>query len=511
MAKRKRKPKTKHDVPSAEVEPSCSSYAGCLADAEDALRVGDSASARRSLDFASSLHYQPSPRYSNALGLALLLTGDVQSAATWLDSAQAEFGPAALSAAKNAYWAAHLLPEATWAFANVNGSVHTAASNAFELFRLTQDYINPEAGAPMSDAELDAWTAESGTSIFDVVPVQRGICTHPFYDRERHRTAPRQQRRPQVEVSQGESTKWRQRYIDLLQRSLTRYLTRDLSEDVRLMRGDEASDVQESCEGGDDDGCDAPWHIGQGAGDPSGPFSQKYLSGLVHLQWLMDDVMRRGVAGDILEAGCYNGGTAVLLRALLDTEADMSMAGVLQQPRRRLLLADSFEGIPMPRTKRGQQVDTSAAWAGEYRYSTGEAQARATLRRYGFPPEDEPRIIFLTGYFNETLPLAPTKRLALVHVDADAYDSVLDTLRALYDRLEVGGHVIIDDFHLPGVRAAVQDFRQERSITDALLPVPSDHVTTCAPDWDVPELLTVQPLTVAYWTRARDSSAGGRT
>ncbi len=55
--------------------------------------------------------------------------------------------------------------------------------------------------------------------------------------------------------------------------------------------------------------------------------------------------------------------------------------------------------------------------------------------------------------------------------------------------------------HLPGVRAAIDDFRAEADVTEPLLPVPNDHVTMCAPDWSSPDVLTVHPLTVVYWTR----------
>jgi hypothetical protein len=78
---------------------------------------------------------------------------------------------------------------------------------------------------------------------------------------------------------------------------------------------------------------------------------------------------------------------------------------------------------------------------------------------------------------------------------------VLDALRGLYPRLSPGGHVIIDDFHLPGVRAAVADFRRHAAISEPVLPVPSDRVTTCDTDWEAGGHLTIHPLTVAYWTK----------
>ena len=128
--------------------------------------------------------------------------------------------------------------------------------------------------------------------------------------------------------------------------------------------------------------------------------------------------------------------------------------------------------------------------------------AKSTLRRYGMLDE---RVTFVEGYFNETLGDMPAEALALIHIDADAYDSVHDALVGAYDRLSPGGHVVIDDWHLPGVRAAVHDFRAARYATGAappLLPVPVDHVTSCAPSWGTPQALTIHRLSVAWWTKA---------
>ena len=150
----------------------------------------------------------------------------------------------------------------------------------------------------------------------------------------------------------------------------------------------------------------------------------------------------------------------------------------------------------MPRSDEGKRIDTSAAWP--ERYAAGQAQARSTLRRHGLLDE---RVVFVPGYFNESLRHVDASSYALIHIDADAYDSVLDALDALYPKLALGGHVVIDDFHLPGVRAACRDFRRAHNVTEPILPVPSDHVTTCATDWTVTESLTVHPLTVGYWTR----------
>ena len=99
------------------------------------------------------------------------------------------------------------------------------------------------------------------------------------------------------------------------------------------------------------------------------------------------------------------------------------------------------------------------------------------------------------GFFNESLPPvfgststerpvtvnnAPT--LALLRIDADAYDGVLDALEGAYHRLSPGGFVIIDDWHLGGARAAVHAFRRRFSIKGPIRSSPSDLVLTCSTD-----------------------------
>ena len=45
------------------------------------------------------------------------------------------------------------------------------------------------------------------------------------------------------------------------------------------------------------------------------------------------------------------------------------------------------------------------------------------------------------------------------------YSSTITVLEDLYDKVSIGGCVIIDDYGLHGCRAAVDDFRKERGIT----------------------------------------------
>lgn len=560
---------------SSSIAARCAASPTCLASAENRLANGEHLAAQRILGLKSSnkvqrLKHANAPRWYNAAGLAVLLNASgaddlgLSRAASYFSLAlQQDFSPSHLAAAKNLYWITTV--EASEADETLRQGIEVAASRVVTQFQQTNQAMFTEWHSADGSRETAAAEA-SGVTIFDL-PIARSVCAYPLLDRHRN---------PGEWRGVDQATRWKRRYFDVLKRSLTRYLSRDLAEDVSMMRGKDASAVQQQCTeaaqspGADGSGllaCEAPWHIGQGAGTPDGPWAQKYLSGLVHLELLLEDIIRRRVPGDVIECGCYAAGTSVLMRAVLDLEeeddnahGEDSRGGVASQRRqptlvkrtdddqeeneedeeedeeekevkeeqeehehehehsnlrngrlprqrqhpRRLLLADSFEGIPQPRTNKGREIDSTASWPEEYRYAAGQARARSTLKRYGLLDE---RVVFVPGYFNVSLPAAPTQQVALIHVDADAYDSVMDALEALYERLTPGGFVVVDDWHLVGVRSAVLSFRARWRVKAPLLPVPSDHVTTCTPDWNVADTLTVHPLTVVYWEKNEEDGA----
>lgn len=74
----------------------------------------------------------------------------------------------------------------------------------------------------------------------------------------------------------------------------------------------------------------------------------------------------------------------------------------------------------------------------------------------------------------------PDALVAVLALLVSPFPSITDTLSALYDKLEVGGYVVIDDMHVPAVQMAVRDFRMERGVTSPLVPVPGDYVYGCS-------------------------------
>lgn len=181
--------------------------------------------------------------------------------------------------------------------------------------------------------------------------------------------------------------------------------------------------------------------------------------GLQNIRECVDDVLDRGVPGDLIEAGVWRGGATVFMRALLQVRGDTT---------RSVWVADSFCGLPTA-AQSGYEADIGDEhWAEDEWWDVPVDSVKRTFERYDLLDE---RVKFLVGWFSETLPSAPISELALIRLDADMYGSTMDALTILYPKLSIGGYVIVDDYWLPKCRAAVDDYRREHEITDELIPV----------------------------------------
>lgn len=180
------------------------------------------------------------------------------------------------------------------------------------------------------------------------------------------------------------------------------------------------------------------------------------LRRLDNLQHCITDVLRRGVQGDLIEAGVWRGGAAILMRAVLKVYGDA---------QRTVWLADSFRGLPKPDAQRYPADARDRLWT-QARLAVSLEEVKANFTRYGLLDD---RVRFLVGWFHETLPSVPIDRLAVLRLDADMYESTIDALRYLYPKLSIGGYVVIDDYGaVPACMAAVEDFRAEHGITEGL-------------------------------------------
>ena len=187
-----------------------------------------------------------------------------------------------------------------------------------------------------------------------------------------------------------------------------------------------------------------------------------------NLQACIADVLAANIPGDLIETGVWRGGATIFMRAMLKAH------GVTD---RMVWVADSFEGLPVPdaekfpvEAKTHQGVVMTKVYN---HFAAGLEEVQSNFKAYGVL---DTQVRFLKGWFKDTLPGAPVGALAIMRLDGDYYESTMDSLTHLYDKLSVGGYAIIDDYGEDSwtyCRKAVDDFRRERGIKEPMIKVDS--------------------------------------
>jgi O-methyltransferase len=54
-------------------------------------------------------------------------------------------------------------------------------------------------------------------------------------------------------------------------------------------------------------------------------------------------------------------------------------------------------------------------------------------------------------------------KISILRLDGDMYSSTIEVLEALYDKVQPGGFIIVDDWTLPGANKAVKDYLQRKN------------------------------------------------
>lgn len=170
------------------------------------------------------------------------------------------------------------------------------------------------------------------------------------------------------------------------------------------------------------------------------------------LWYLMRQLEDKDIPGAMAELGVYKGDTAKLIHHMA--------------PYRDLYLFDSFNGLPKQviredcdGTIRPQTVDFS------------DTKPEQVLKHIN----GNSKVKIVEGIFPETTSSIPDVDYALVHIDADLYQSTLDALAYFYPRLSPGGMIIVHDYHhnWEGVRKAVDEF--DTTVAEGFISLPDLH------------------------------------
>ena len=169
------------------------------------------------------------------------------------------------------------------------------------------------------------------------------------------------------------------------------------------------------------------------------------------LRQMAEAVIERGIPGDFIETGVWRGGACILMRAVLAAH------GVTD---RRVFVADSFQGLPSPDTS-SYPLDAEYVRWPMPQLAVPLEEVKRNFAHYGLLDD---QVVFLPGWFRDTLPIAPIDRLAILRLDGDMYQSTTEALEALFPKLSAGGYLIVDDGHLESCMQAVKDFRARHRI-----------------------------------------------
>jgi hypothetical protein len=144
--------------------------------------------------------------------------------------------------------------------------------------------------------------------------------------------------------------------------------------------------------------------------------------------------------GDLVEAGVFRGGTAVLMARVLHNLSS----------HRLLWACDSFQGLPRIQAedvRRGgcgnvtvpPRRSCGIGRMGEYR--APRVMFERALRSEGLSHH----VRIVPGWFHESLPPRGLRAIAMLRLDGDTFNGTYEALRRLYPLVVDGGIVYVDD------------------------------------------------------------------
>lgn len=166
----------------------------------------------------------------------------------------------------------------------------------------------------------------------------------------------------------------------------------------------------------------------------------------------------RYAQGDFVEAGVAAGAQIMAMR--------------YGAPNKVIHAFDSFQGIPLPSNRDDQMPGIMMLTPTEQKMLPGPGlQMLQTTGATAVSVEEFKQhikmaalsmdnIIIHEGWFEETVPDNDIKEISLLRLDGDLYNSTWVCLQHLFPKVIPGGCVIIDDWELPGSRAACEEYFQ---------------------------------------------------
>lgn len=204
-------------------------------------------------------------------------------------------------------------------------------------------------------------------------------------------------------------------------------------------------------------------------------YSMLSKDGLSNIEDCVNCVLNDKVRGDFVEAGIWRGGTGILMKSILNEYKCRD---------RKVFLLDSFEGMEniadtgSSITQNNHPIDVLCSHAlndiekyfGQTLIETSVDEVEHNLKHFGCWDDN---VVLVKGWFTDDYPFDQIREISVLRLDCDYYYPTMVCLEHLYDKISVGGFIILDEYYLEfmGERLAVDDFRHRRGITTPVVRV----------------------------------------
>jgi O-methyltransferase len=170
-----------------------------------------------------------------------------------------------------------------------------------------------------------------------------------------------------------------------------------------------------------------------------------------NIRYLFEDVISNNIEGDLIETGVWKGGAVIYMNGI----------NKHYNQTRKIFVADSFEGLPPPDPK--YIYDANANFHNEKEYSISLDEVKNNFNKLDLLDDN---VIFIKGFFKDTLFQYPFDKISILRLDGDMYQSTIEALEALYDKVSIGGYIIVDDYGWKrcGCSKAVDYFIEKNNI-----------------------------------------------
>lgn len=179
---------------------------------------------------------------------------------------------------------------------------------------------------------------------------------------------------------------------------------------------------------------------------------------------LINNICFYSIPGDFIETGVWRGGASIFMKGSLNHWKYQ------EDENRKIYVCDSFEGLPKP--EHGK--DRGSTFHLQHELAVPLEVVKYNFEKYGLLDDN---VVFVKGWFKDTLHKIEAEKFALIRLDGDMYASTMDALNALYHKLSIGGYIIIDDYgSVPQCKLAVDEYRAEHGIEDEMIDIDGEGV-----------------------------------